>query len=324
MQRRLLLFLSMSMLLAAVFLLLFESSKRSYRLAGPGSKTTLPYQTSQPGNCTPPNYTFPKEVLISESPLPDKVKNSFQNTINITACFILNNRSFFSSSEQIEFGGTASMFEPGLFISARHIFLTTIIELQQMGRSVTIDKNGLPISDNYRYTFYGTANIKGQAVTFPLELIAMGDPYRPLDLAVFRATDPPIQLTSLKFAESARLGDIVYSSGRIPSFNPNNNDMNPIRKRVLSDFISFNFKGQISGIVTDLPNNAYAGFKKIYSIRTGLEPGFSGGPVFNEGGEIVGLTVSITPGLNFSHAISSEDQILFIKKIRDKGILPNK
>ena len=73
-----------------------------------------------------------------------------------------------------------------------------------------------------------------------------------------------------------------------------------------------------------MPNNTYAGFKKIYNIRTNLEPGFSGGPVSDINGEVIGLSISVSPGLNFSHAISAEDQKLFIQELRDKGIIPKK
>ncbi|MDO8496059.1 MAG: serine protease [bacterium] len=324
MTRRLLLFLSMLMLLASVFVLIFKDTKGLNRLATLGAQMAVPRQSNQPGKCVPPNYVFPKETLISDEPLPKKVENSFKNTINITACFSINDRGIFFSGEPVEFGGTGSMFEPGLFISARHIFLVAIAELNQRGRPFFIDKDGLPHSDSYRYTFYGTANINGRAVTFPLELLAMGDPYRPKDLAVFRAMNPPAQLTPLEFGLPANLGDIVYSSGRVASFNPIDDDLNPIRKKILSDFINFNFKGHVVGIVTEMPNNAYTGFKKIYNIRTALEPGFSGGPVLDKNGKIIGLTISVTPGLTSSHAISAEDQELFIRELRDKGIIPKK
>ena len=324
MQRQLVLFLSIIMLWVSATILIFKDSDRINRLADLGAKMTVSNQSNQPEKCTPPNYVFPKNVLISDEPLPEKVKDSFRNTITITACFDLSNQKTFSSTEPMKFGGTASLFEPELFISARHTFLVPIIELNQKGYPFFIDKNGLPHSDYYDYTFYGTANIGGQAVTFPLQLIAMGDLYRPQDLAVFMAINPPSQLIPLEFGEPAKLGDIVYSSGRVASFDPLDDHLNPLRKWGLSDFINFNFKGQVVGIITDLPNNTYAGLRKIYSIRTALEPGFSGGPVFDKNGKIIGLTVNISPGLNFSHAISAEDQESFIKKLRDKGIIPKK
>ena len=323
MQKRLLLFFSILMLFAST-VLVFKDSTKLHRLVSIGTKLAVPYKTNQSENCTPPNYIFPREALISDELLPEKIRDSFGNTINITACFILDNESQVLFSEPMEFDGTAYMFEPGLFISARHIFLIAIAELDKTGRHFIIDKNGLPRGDRYHYIFYGTANINGLAVTFPLELIAMGDPYSPRDFAVFKAINLPSQLAYLEFGEPANLNDVVYSSGRVPSFNPLNISLNPVIKNVLSDFINFNFKGRISGIITNLPNNISAGFTKIYSIRTELEPGFSGGPVFNTKGKVIGLTISVSPGLSFSHAISAEDQILFIKELRDKGIIPKK
>lgn len=325
MPRQSLLLLAIFTLLISVTIIIFKNSEGLHRLTDLGTKMKISSQSNRPTKCTPPNYVFPDEALVSDEPLPEKVKNSFQNIIAITACFDLAGQRFFSSSvEPMEFSGTSSMFEPGLFISARHIFLVPIAKLNQRGWSFFIDKNGLPKSDHYGYTFYGTANINGRAVTFPLELIAMGDPYRPRDLAVFRAQDPPSQLMPLEFGPPANLGDTVYSSGRVASFNSFDDNLNSIQKKVLRDFINFNFKGHVAGIVTDLPDNTNAGFKKMYSIRTELEPGFSGGPVFNKNGKIIGMTVSVTPGLSFSRAISAEDQEIFIKELRNKGTIPKK
>lgn len=323
MQKWLVLSLSILMLFVSI-ILLFKDSKKLHQITNIGTKLATPYQINQIKDCAPPNYIFPQEALISSEPLPEKVRDSFQNTINITACFILDNQNQVLSSEPMEFGGTAYMFEPGLFISARHIFLVAVAELDKIGHHFIIDKNGLPQIDRYRYIFYGTANINGLAVTFPLELIAMGDPYRPRDLAVFRATNLPSQLRYLEFGKPASLGDTVYSSGRVPSFNYFDSNLKPTRKQELLDFINFNFRGHINGIITDLPTNISAGFKKIYSIRTELEPGFSGGPVFDINGKVIGLTVSVSPGLNFSYAISGEDQKLFIKELKDKGVIPKK
>ena len=324
MSKQLLLLLSIIMLWVSVTILIFKDSERFHRLADLGARMTLLNQSSQLDKCTPPKFVFPKETLISDEPLPEKVKNSFKNTIAITACFGLDNQGTSLNTEPIESGGTAHMFEQGLFISARHIFLITMVQLNQRGRPFFIDKNGLPRSDHYQYTFYGTANIDGQEVNFPLELIAMGDPYHPQDLAVFKAKNPPSQLTPLEFGPPANLSDVVYSSGRVPSFHPLGDDLNRVQKEVLMDFINFNFKGQVAGIITDLPNNTYAGLKKIYRIRTTIEPGFSGGPVFDKNGKIIGMTASVTPGLSFSYAISAEDQEMFINRLKNKGIIPKK
>lgn len=324
MRRPLVLFLSVLALLTSFFILMFKNSVELNRLADLGAKIAIFHKSNKQGRCVAPDYVFPKEALISDKQLPEKVRDSFRNTITITACFSLNGQMIFSSVQPMESSGTASMFEPGFFISARHIFLVAMVQLNQRGRPFLIDKDGLPRSNHYQYTFYGTANIDGRAVNFPLELVAMGDPYRPKDLAVFRATNPPSQLTPLEFGPPASLGDVVYSSGRVPSFHPLGDDLNPIQKEVLMDFINFNFKGQVIGILNNMPNNTYAGFKKVYSIRTTIEPGFSGGPVFDKNGRIIGMTVIISPGLGFSYAISAEDQELFIKDLRNKKIIPKK
>lgn len=323
MPRRLFLFSALFILLTSVSVLMIKNLDRFYQSENLGAKMLIPRQSNQPGKCAPPNYIFPKKAQISDELLPDKVKDSFKNTIAITVCFRLNNQRISFPMEPIETGGTGFMFQSGLFISARHIFLATITYLNKRGYPFFIDKNGLPKSDYYQYIFYGTASIDGQPVNFPLELIAMGNLHRHRDLAVFRAGNPPSQLTPLEFGPPANLGNIVYSGGRVPLFKQPD-DINPTQKQVLLDFVNFNFKGLVTEILTELPENTYSDLKKIYRLRTQLEPGFSGGPVFDTNGKVIGMTVSSSPGLSFGYAISAEDQEIFIKELKSKGKIPKK
>lgn len=293
-----------------------------------GLGLTVSYQNKDP-LYNPPGYAFPKEALESDTPLPEKVKDSFKSTIGIMVRFTLNQTNTYVPVKQ-EFHGSSFITKDGI-ISARHIFLVTIKELSYRGMPFTLDKNNLPRSLYYTYRFYGIADINGRPVTFPLELIGMGDPYLSQDFAVFKAIDLPPQLKPLEFEENVKLenGDgrfdedeIYYSSGRVPSFRPFDNDLNHISKRVLMDFINYNFAGSISAIIPDMPNNKEASLEKIYRINgliNNVEPGFSGGPVFDKNGKVIGMTVYLSPGLNFSHAISAKDLRSFIEKLRKEG-----
>lgn len=290
---------------------------------GTWSVTNLNQNLSQNPLCKSIEYVFPKQASESIDPLPKKVEESFKSVIGITVRFSFNNWSPFFTATSLEYSGSGFRIEPGVFISARHIFMAAMID-NQIRFPFSIDKNGLPISSNYTYEFCGTANINGKPVNFPLELIGMGDPYRSQDFAAFKAIKLPIQIRPLKFAGDLVLNDKVYSGGRIPMFDPlfdlPNNNLNSVRRNLLIDFINYIFIGQISAILVEMPNNKVAGLEKVYRISgTGNnpEPGYSGGPVFNSEGNVVGMTVLVSGGLNFSHAISANDLKKFVQNLKN-------
>lgn len=318
-------------ILLSAFLVLFLAltSKYTINTANPfvdtGIQMAAPYKkNSHP--YSPPNYTFPKEALESDIPLPKKVRESFKSTIAITAIFTLNRPSAYFPAKQ-ESHGSAFITKDGV-ISARHTFLIAIKEHGYRRMPFILDKDNLPRSVHYNYKFYGTADINGKPTTFPLELIGMGEPYKSQDFAIFKAINLPPQLKPLEFEENVKQenGDgrfdedeIYYSSGRIPSFVPHNNDLSPIGKKIQMDFVNYTFAGYVSAVLTDMPNNKDADLKKIYRIGrfiNNVEPGYSGGPVFDKNGKVIGMTVYLSPGFSFSYAISATDLRLFIEKLR--------
>lgn len=278
------------------------------------------------------DYTFPKQALQSDAPLPIAVKESFKSTIGITVKFFVKNKiNQVYSTDLMQYGGTAFMTEPGIFISARHIFFSSIIEMQNIW-PFTLDTEGLPVGSNYLYEFCGTANINGKPVIFPLELIGMGDPYKFQDFAAFKASNLPAGLKPLKFEENIGLTDAAYSSGRIPAYRPGGGSLNPTKKAVLMDFINFIFTGHISAILDDMPDLRNDGLLRLYRLSKSInsptpvysgnvEPGFSGGPVFDKNGRVIGMTVILSPGHNFFHAISATDLKIFVQRLKDRHII---
>lgn len=263
-----------------------------------------------------PNHTIPRIALESDTPLPEKVREAFKNTISIRTQFVLNQPGLFSPREPIESGGTGFMVEPGLILSARHIFLVTITDLDKRGYQFKMS-NGLPQSDYYTYNFYGTSFNKNALSDFPIELVGMGDIKMFQDFAAFKISDAMTDLKSLEFEEKVSLGETVYSSGRVPLFVWLENMGFMRNKGVLMDFISYTFSGRISAILVDMPINKELGIKKIYRLNSSLESGFSGGPLLNKEGKAVGLNISKI--VNFTYAISAEDLKLFREKLRKEG-----
>ncbi len=293
------------------------------------SGLSLPYknQPSSP-DTAPPDYTFPRETVESDSPLPEKVKNSFKSTIAIRVSFILNSTevsrqfpqfSFLAmSSHPIESGGTGFMEAPGIFISARHVLLAVMNDLRHNGLSFEIDRNGLPTSKLYSYVFYGTADVNGKKINFPMELVGMGDISKFQDVIVLKAKGAYPPINPLEFEENVDLNEWVYSAGRIPILAPLDT-FGMTGKDVLMDFINYNFDGAVKAILTDMPANKNGGPTKIYRIKSNLESGFSGGPVFNKEGKAIGLTMSRTS--SFSFALSAKDIKLFLKKLKDSNVI---
>lgn len=278
----------------------------------------------------PPDYVFPEESSNSDGPVPPRVIELFGSTININVRFYRKDYSYNKSGQLEPMGeGSGSGFmavKPGIFVSARHTFLATInYMLEEKRIPFSLDRNGLPISNYYDYKFFGTAEVKGRAVTFPLELVAMGEPLLGQDFAIFKTLSFPPELAVLEFEETSHRKDLVYSAGRVPVFKPIDDDINFIKKLTQMDFINHIFTGRINEVLTNMPLNRESKLKKIYRIQKflgNIEPGFSGGPVLNQDGKVIGMSIMLGNGTNFSYAISATDLKLFIQKLQNKGIIP--
>lgn len=319
MPKRLLLLLLVLTLLAIILIPASLPIRNSFsNIMQIGSQAVNPEQKNLPA-CNTASNIFPEQSLESDGPIPQEVKNSFKSTIGITVRLISKDSlGLFSFSEPIEYSGSGFMVEKGIFISARHIFFSGMIENQRI-LPFSINNNGLPVSNSYYYEFCGLADINGKPFNFPLELIKMGDPYKLQDFAAFKGYNVPPELKPLEFEKNVNLGDTAYSSGRIPVFKPYGTDIGPIKKSGPMDFISYTFTGSISAIIPNWPNNKDRQLEKLYRIiriHNNPEPGYSGGPVFDKNGRVIGMTITLSQGMNFSHAISAEDLSLFMRKIR--------
>jgi len=55
----------------------------------------------------------------------------------------------------------------------------------------------------------------------------------------------------------------------------------------------------------------------MYRLRDSAEPGFSGGKVMNDQGQVIGMTIAVSISKNFVFVISSKDIKEFLK---DNGL----
>ncbi len=265
------------------------------------------------------NYVFSENTVESDEQLPEKVKQAFKSTIAISSEIKLKRQILFFTSDTYKSGGTGFYTESGIFISARHIFLIPMTEMEHNGLRFSFDSKGLPVSEHYDYGFFATYELNKKASDFPIELIGMGDPYSIRDMAAFKSSKTPLLLQPLELEDKVSLDEKVYVAGRVPilasdnDFQIKNND----GKIKLMDFINYVLNGNIKAIITETPGVRDGGLTKIYRIRSSPEPGFSGGPVFNRNGKVIGLTISKTS--NFTYAISAEDINKFIAKLKRDG-----
>ena len=312
--------------LGIVYILVIKDSITKINLAINGKTLPVPYPSYAKNDYDPPKYVLPQKVVESDGQLPQEVIESFKNTITIRTKFIRNDPdglnklafpSFYSMVEPIESGGTGFMIAPGIFITARHIFLIVANQLSIGGLPFEINKDGLPNSKHYHYSFYGMADINKKGTDFPLELIGIGELDKFIDLMALKSALTPPALKPLELEDNVILDETVYGAGRIPIM-VTRDQSGLIRQEMLMDFISYNFQGTIKAILTDMPANSI-GPIRIYRIKMNLESGFSGGPIFNRHGKVIALTMSRNS--NFVYALSAQDIRLFIKSIPSKDVI---
>ena len=137
----------------------------------------------------------------------------------------------------------------------------------------------------------GYAKLVGQKMKYDIEGITAIDPIR--DLVILKISDVPAKAVSLGNSESVQVGETVYAVG-----NPQG------------------LEGTFSqGIISSIRN---VGNDKLLQITAPISPGSSGGPVLNDKGEVIGVSVAtFRGGQNLNFAIPSNYLKTLLKKAGD-------
>jgi hypothetical protein len=238
----------------------------------------------------------PSEFLTSDNPLPDKVVEALKSKVNIRA-------SFFDIITQtnLSFTGTGVAIDPNLIVSARHIIANPDLKKFSDSSIFFPGPDGIVYIENYIYkvfVWYGSRSIL-------LKQIGVGALSTSIDIVVFKQFRDNVSIPTVKLQKTANLGDTVYMSGIT----------NVMGYKSILDTLEYTFAGTISAILTDQPDNVLGGTKKVYRIRGNIENGFSGGPLYNSDGELIGMLLAHTQGNNFVYAISAEDIEIFLKNL---------
>jgi serine protease Do len=173
--------------------------------------------------------------------------------------------------------------------------------VQSLGSGFVIDPSGLIVTNNHVIADADeiVANFaNGSKLT--AEVIGVDDK---TDLALLKVTSPqPLKATRFGRSDSLRVGDWVVAIG-----NP------------------FGFGGTVTaGIVSALDRNINSGpYDHYIQTDASINRGNSGGPLFNIGGEVVGINTAImspTGGsIGIGFAVPSEIAVPVIQQLREFG-----
>lgn len=248
---------------------------------------------------------------------PEKVKESLKNTVGITVNISLKNYVHPLLRRELKSTGSGFMLEPGIIVSARHILMAGIDNLISVGYpSPFFDRHGVPSSDIFDYSVFGTTDVGNQARNLKLSLIGMGALDKFEDYMIFRVSNYPPELKSIEAEPKIlKIGEVVYNAGYVHSLLYINRIAN---EPILFDIIRKSFAGSIDEVITGLSINQ-AGVSAIYRIEIKMESGFSGGPILNSQGKAIGITVMRND--NYLYAIPIQDIKLFSEKIKKDGVI---
>ncbi len=263
---------------------------------------------------------YGNDTIISDEPLPDKVYQAHKNNILIIISFYQQEKgkeivNLFNGS------GNGSVIKPGIIITARHIFTEGLSQLELVKK----ENEKANIVANYSYNILGLIITEEESVlNFPLRLRAYENLRSERDLMALEvpgeimknvleanivSLDSPsnILLTNAKLAD-AKLEDPKSKDNDVYIVGTINNEF---------DLLHYVFQAKVVAILENMPANK-RGLKRLYRLRGHGEPGYSGGPVLNKDGDLIGITVMSTLGYNFIYAISSKDIKDFLKDINIK------
>lgn len=251
------------------------------------------------------------KTAISEKALPPSVYLAQKNTLQITAEFF--SKSNPELSPYIFSGSGFIDADSGNVVSARHLLVEAVMDLFfNYGEKFYIDDKGIPRGVNYDYRFYAsvvTAGPDSLKHKYPLSVAAIGPINTYLDVIIFKPTQK-IPVRGLKLSNDIGVGEIVYASGLTKA---QSHFHKPDSSVVYVDINTIKFTAE-NTILAFLEKIESGGVKRIYQLFRPIQHGFSGGPLLNKKGEVVGILIE-THEL-FSFAVSSEDVKMLIKKIR--------
>ncbi|MEX2090723.1 MAG: hypothetical protein WD989_01150 [Candidatus Paceibacterota bacterium] len=262
-------------------------------------------------------------VIISSESLPDKVYDAQKDKIIVMViCFEKGTNNVLFASSGTGFIGE----QPGIIITTRHLFIDIKEEADRLKSEII--KSGRTNFD-YDCSFVGRIITSTDWLHFPLNLVAMGEAGTFKDVMALRIDqktwekainnqantifENPFRMLmrTSKYADGD-VGDKVYITGFAP-ITGELSDKNWEKEPISMDIINWTFPAEIDAKITDEAPFNKTGVKLFYRLRDSAEPGFSGGKVLNNEGQIVGMVIATSQSKNFVYVFSSKDIKKFLK-----------
>ncbi|PIR41992.1 MAG: hypothetical protein COV30_00780 [Candidatus Yanofskybacteria bacterium CG10_big_fil_rev_8_21_14_0_10_37_15] len=252
------------------------------------------------------------DVIIADAPLPDKVFQAQKHKLIVQVKLTAKNDPTFTQTSS----GTGTIIGAGIIITNRHVLETAKIAME--GRVHSSDFSGIILAET-------------SAIEIPLSLAGVGEIGTFKDFMVLktnvevlqRAIQPstpanpnPYEIlfnNQMKLIKKSEIGEKIYLTGYSPIVGEIT-DSNGYKSGAYIDIINFTFVAEILAKIEDMPINKLGKLKRLYRLKDGAEPGYSGGMALNESGYLVGIMVSLSPAQNFVYILSSEDLIDFLKE----------
>lgn len=287
------------------------------------------------------------EIMVADRALPDKVFEARLNTVQIVVIFYEHDKA---DTIIAAAGGSAFAYRPGLLISSAHVLQEPIRQLiemfqQQKGGgkpapaggkdkqpqpsaevqilngdlmqnktfpemlTMLAEVNGTPID----YQIYGIISLRHSSITIPLTLAATTNPGSPKDLMALLVND-----YSQRLQQSLLAPDPAESINPLAPFFKNamvTDDVEIGQTVFLTGFTEFGLPYVFEAFVAANPVNAentrLKGMKKPYVLRGSADHGFSGGPVLDREGRVIGISKMKSD--NFLVLVSKKDIEEFLK-----------
>lgn len=253
-----------------------------------------------------------KNIIISDYPLSKDILDSFSKLIIVTVTFHQDKKVF-------TYAGSGFPIGKSLVATALHLILPSEVDLIQAGFNV---------NSQMSITVNGQFCTPTHTVSVPLTKVGQGSKALE-DILVLKADVSEVQkmfdnlgdnaasaekLSLLLFIQALKEGISVSDKMKLEEKN----------KSFVSGFFSL-FSNVVPYIFEDqltmelstswIPDS---GVDRMYCFRGGIEPGFSGGPIFNDEGEVVAMSIGSSLGRNFVVAIPIKEIIEVAKSATEQ------
>ena len=251
-----------------------------------------------------------REIVISDEPVSKELLANFNKLIIIKVEFRQGKKAF-------QYAGTGFPIGNSLVATALHLILPENDDLIKadfnLNSRMTISLQGEFCTETHYSTVplfkvgQGSKTLE-DILILKADMSALMAEYDKLNASNASAE----KLSLLLFIQALKEGIPVDKKPALKGSNFVSGFFSPfnvIRPYIFSDKF-------VMELITDWVENT--GVNRIYGFRGCVEPGFSGGPIFNEKGEVAAMTVGSSFGRNFVFGIPIDDVLEVAKAAAEK------